>query len=209
MATEQRAPIDPEVAGAEEIVTSNQATVQAVPSPLRHNPRTDCPTYMGLDFKQVHVDGVGGRIWLQEGTYAFARWASSGVLGAGDWYYSIADPENPENWEIVPSSWWNTSPSAHRPMSEAPSERIVRACISEDASMWTGSDRDDFPTYLGRGFCAVHTRYIGGIIWLQQGALAYSRWSPNARPGKGVWWFIVVYDNPQGWEKVPQNGWDA
>ena len=62
MATEQRAPIDPEVAGAEDNVTSLQATVQVVASPLRHNPRTDCPTYMDNDYKPVYVERVGGRI---------------------------------------------------------------------------------------------------------------------------------------------------
>ena len=38
MATEQRAPIDPEVAGAEDNVTSLQATIETDPKPLQHIP---------------------------------------------------------------------------------------------------------------------------------------------------------------------------
>ena len=55
------------------------------------------PTMMGAT-RVIHTGGVGGQIWLPEGTLAFAKWNNA-------WYYKYAD-HLPAGWEPIPQHWW-------------------------------------------------------------------------------------------------------
>ena len=74
--------------------------VSSGPRPWRAMP----PTLFG-PMRVVHTGGVGGQVWIENGSIIFAKWSTTRRTADEQWYVLTAGP-NPEDWRPVPEDWF-------------------------------------------------------------------------------------------------------
>ena len=72
----------------------------SAPRPRRAMP----PTRFG-PMRVVHTGGVGGQVWIEDGSIIFAKWSTTGRSDDEHWYVLYGGP-NPEAWDPVPDEWF-------------------------------------------------------------------------------------------------------
>ena len=72
----------------------------SAPRPRRAMP----PTLFG-PMRVVHTGGVGGQVWIEDGSIIFAKWSTTRRSADEHWYVLTAGP-NLEAWRPVPEEWF-------------------------------------------------------------------------------------------------------